>query len=220
MSSKRTPKERLFPTDFWDRPQPSTAGDRDEGAIFDSVGRALTTWECFEDVLSQLCAVFSGMTPSSRENYAFRRLFGTINSSSARRNAILAAAEVYFWPEDRDGSMMKKLEMLLDNASRASKLRDDIAHGVVTGFHFGEEIVNFLMPSDYKTDRNKAFGPGAPLDTKDMSIYPWHLMPGEYRYSSADVLHIRNKFSELTKAASDHSKFFIDWKATSSNRSA
>src|SRR5580658_9138226 len=125
MASKK-PKEALFPNDYWERPLPSTNGDLDQTDLFAAIGQALTRWEMLEESLESLCMVFSGLADDAENIAAFRRLFGSIESSSGRRSAIVSAAEVYFWGRDKDNSKMSRLNALLDNVSRASKRRDDI----------------------------------------------------------------------------------------------
>jgi hypothetical protein len=124
MASKK-PKEQLFPNDFWAQPSPSTSGNPDPSVTFAAVGQALSMWELIEEQLAALCLVFSGLADDGTINTAFRRLFGSIESSSARRAAIRNAAEVYFW-HDSDGAMLKRLDALLEQVSKASKRRDEI----------------------------------------------------------------------------------------------
>lgn len=209
MASKK-PTEQLFPSDYWKRPNLSAVGDSDGTAIFTAVGQALTSWEYMEEQLAYLCMEFSNIgQTSSMARLAFQRVFGCIASSSGRREAMAAAAEIYFWPHDPEGVMMKKLTTLLDNVSKASKLRDDIAHGVVSEFSAGEKQLGiFLLPSGYKTDRNKAFG-----RVNFGEEFPWDTMPGLYRYNSTDILEIRSKFEKLMAVVCEQTNEFVVWKA-------
>jgi hypothetical protein len=156
MASKK-PKEQLFPNDFWARPSPSMSGDPDPSVTFAAVGQALSMWELIEEQLASLCLVFSGLAEDGKLNTAYRRLFGSIESSSARRAAILEAAAVYFL-RDKDGTMFKKLDALLRQVSDASRRRDDIAHGIVSKLTTNRKSVGaFLLPSGYNSARNKIY---------------------------------------------------------------
>jgi hypothetical protein len=94
-SPRKPPEPKLFPNDFWDRPELSTQGDKDPMTIFAAVGVALSTWEGIEQSLATLCVVFSGLRDDVDKNGAYRRLFGAIDSGAARRKAIRKTAEVY-----------------------------------------------------------------------------------------------------------------------------
>jgi hypothetical protein len=211
MASK---KEPLFPNDYWERTEPSTTGDLDQKEIFAAVGRALTTWETIEGSLATLCLIFSGLAEDAQNNKGFIRLLGSINSSSARRTAIRLVGEVYFGRHDDSKAMKKKLNELLENISKASRLRDDLAHGVVANFHSrkSDPPRALLVPSEYKADRNKAFvDPTAPLTAEEMD-FPFHKLPWEYRYNSRDIEKIINKFHSLHQTVLRFARECINWK--------
>jgi hypothetical protein len=212
MASKK-PVDRLFPKNYWDRPEPNTTGDSDEKGLFTAIGQALSAWEYVEDRLADMCVTFASIRKD--DHYAdrvIRRLFGSINASSDRRKAIKATAELYFWPHDKDNSMGKKLEMLLQNIAAASRLRDDIAHGMASSFYSGERSIGvFLVPTGYKTDRN--WGVPRPLEPAvDKSVFPWDILPGQYRYNSSDINNIRDKFEGLVDIVIKHDADFTVWK--------
>jgi hypothetical protein len=198
MASKK-PKDTLFPSDFWDRPDPSMTGDSKPDDTFAAVGRALTAWETVEEELAELCVIFSGLKDGVDENKAMRRFFGAIDSGGSRRKALREAGEVYFWHHDANKTMINKLTDLLDNnVSKGSRLRDDIAHGIVCGFTTAKKHVGtFLIPSFYKSDRNKAFVPFVSEICIDDTEFPFDTINANYRYNSSDIGDITRKFMLL-----------------------
>jgi hypothetical protein len=212
-SPRKPPEPKLFANDFWTRPKPSTQKDRTPDSVYAAVGRALSTWEAMEEELAFLCGVLANVT----DNIAFRRMFGTVDSSGVRRKLILSAGEVYFWPYDRDGATLAKLKKLIRAVSEASSLRDDIAHGKVAGFgratKAGDIVGWYLIPSTYNKDRNKAFTPDQIID-QDSDEFPFNFLPGNYRYTSVNIDDIISKFKALTKSIIEQRILFIDWKKT------
>jgi hypothetical protein len=211
MASKK-PRERLFPDDHWNRPEPSTKGDATPADIYVCVGHALSAWETVEEALATLCMIFSGLREDADKNAAFRRLFGSIESSGNRRNAIKAAAEVYFWKRDDDDVMWDKLDDLLENVGKASRRRDDIAHGVVNEFRTGESSAGcFLLPSRYNSGRNKPFAHRSGVSSPETG-FPFYILTGDYRYNSSDIISMISKFEHLLQAVMKHTGEAISWK--------
>jgi hypothetical protein len=174
MASKK-PKEALFPNDYWERPLPSTNGDLDQTDLFAAIGQALTRWEMLEESLESLCMVFSGLADDAENIAAFRRLFGSIESSSGRRSAIVSAAEVYFWGRDKDNSKMSRLNALLD-------------------------IGAFLIPARYNSGRNKPFAEKITVEMVRENEFPFQILSGLYRYNSINITEISHKFDSLNRA--------------------
>jgi len=218
MASKKPNKEKLFPSDFWNRTEPSIIGDSDPNDTFAAVGRALTSWEMIEEELASLCVIFSGLAEDANNNKAISRLFGAIDSSGSRRNALREAGEVYFWHHDKDNVMMNKLEDLLENVSNASRRRDDIAHGVVAGFTTAKKDIGcLLIPSRYKSDRNKAFVPPVSKIYIDDTEFPFNTLPGNYRYNMSDINNISNRFYLLSQAILNFIGEVVTWKEKASS---
>ena len=119
---------------YWKRPTPpKPQGDPKVDPVYAAVGRALSQWEKLEQRLATLFIVVTRASDSS--NNAVRRAYGAIENGTLRRKAIIAAAEVHFgasWQPHVEEAYNK----LIDAVSRASKLRDDIAHGIVQHFKF------------------------------------------------------------------------------------
>jgi hypothetical protein len=176
-------------------------------------------WELIEEQLAALCLVFSGLADDGTINTAFRRLFGSIESSSARRAAIRNAAEVYFW-HDSDGAMLKRLDALLEQVSKASKRRDEIAHGIVTRLTANNNSVGaFLLPSGYNSGRNKIY-PARNMAAPLAEAFPFCNLTGEYRYCSSEINVIYNKFRQLYWKALAHTAEAANWRATAASPSA
>jgi hypothetical protein len=169
-------------------------------------------WELIEEQLETMCVLFSGLSEDAKANKPIRRLFGSIESSSGRRNALKHLAEVYFWPNDTDDKMKKKVSRLVRALSYASRRRDDIAHGVVANFIVGKSrSATFLIPARYNSERNKAFVVPTPMATPEGG-FPFGILPGEYRYNSGDIMAITTKFHMLFQVVMEHVSEFIDWK--------
>lgn len=164
-----------------------------------------------EEQLAKMCVIFSGTPENGRANSGIRRLFGSIESSGARRNALRYMAEIHFGDGDDGRQMKNKLNSLLAGISKASKRRDDLAHGVVASFSGGKRpIGSFLLPSSYNSERNKPFFKGSEIDHE--ADFPWHILPGEYRYNSSDIDDIRVKFEQLLEFVWQHAAEFSGWK--------
>jgi hypothetical protein len=126
------------------------------------------------------------------------RAYGSIISNVGRRLAVDAAAEIYFsYLSEYKKQIRKSLMEVLNVVQWASKLRDDIAHGIVWPYatvQFGisegvtrtEAIGCFLLPPEYKTDRTYAF--------PRHGGHPTELMRAEYCFTSKNIEDIALKF--------------------------
>jgi hypothetical protein len=122
---------------------------------------------------------------------AVRQIFGSIESSAGRRSALEKLSEVYFHPYQDDPVIKTPFTQLMEGFSRASNLRDDIAHGKVITFKVdGVAKGAFMLPSDYNSGRNSPFMPGG-----DEPLFS--MMRGKYRYVSSDILYIKIKFYHM-----------------------
>ncbi len=190
-------KNPLFQKSYWKRPPNANQGDPEGTIVYKSVGFALTNWERAEEKLGGL---YLRLVRAPEESYdAIRRAYGSIESNSARRKAIDAAAEAYFGTEWDNEDTRRAFLRLTEAIGFASKLRDDIAHGIVLGqqmddVHYGY----FLFPPDYNTARTNLFADpdgGDPL---------YHTMT-KYRFTSEQIKSTGDKFQELHNAIGYHS---------------
>lgn len=179
---------------YWARPSFSevAVGDESVDTIYHAVGYALSQWETLENNIFNLYIIFCEVN-NVTSIQAIRRSFGTFDSSSGRRKAIIEAAKVYF-NEDvyQKGAAQPYREFFARHIS-ASDLRNDIAHGVAYGFTVdSEEKGNFLFPTQYNTGRNNNSW-STVYDGSDA------FSSEKYRYNSKTIYEIARKFGELTE---------------------
>jgi hypothetical protein len=187
----------LFKETYWNRPEPRQKGDPDVNMIYHAVGNALSWWEIAEGELAQLFCFVTRATTDATSYRAVYRAFGAIHTNAGRRDVITAAAEVHFSPYWQNKTVRKSLTQVLDAVRHGSKLRDDIAHGMVASYVVQhEDFGAFLTPPEYNQSRTHAeFQGGEPLD----------LLRTRYRYTSADIMDIAAKFQKLHLAIGSYS---------------
>lgn len=180
-------KVRCLQEEFWKRPVPRRRGDLNVDPVYVAVGRALSQWEKLEQRLATLFVVVARASDSS--DSAVRRAYGAVENGTLRRRAIMAAAEVHFgvsWQPN----VAKAYNKLMDAVSRASKLRDDIAHGIVQHFKIDDiDYGAFLFPPYYNTGRTKPYL----TDDDGPPDFGW----SDFRFTSKDILEIERRFGEL-----------------------
>jgi hypothetical protein len=192
-------KNPLFSEAYWSRPDPRDQGDLRAEPIYQAVGVALSEWEKADQQLAHLFLVLTEAT--GRAFIAVRRAYGSIESNTGRRNAVLAAAEVFFGHYWNEQPIKNSLTSVVQCVGWASKRRDDIAHGVVVvhkdifkGLAVidpGDDRGAFLMPPEYNTGRiNARF-------TESSDDHPLWFMRAKYRFTSEDILSMASKFTEL-----------------------
>jgi hypothetical protein len=206
MSKSKKPKPPIFTSEYWARPQPRDHGDPNRTLIYQAVGSALNSWERLEEAIFYLCTVLSD-TRDARAHHAIAEIFGSIESSGGRRNALERLSLIYFYPHHEDSRIKKPLRDLLDTVSNASRRRDDIAHGVTTefmsiqagGVDHGSKGC-FLVPAVYISSRNiprlHYFDKAIEYTPEGPSDFPI-LLRGVYRYTSDDIKVFEEKFREL-----------------------
>lgn len=197
----------------WQRPNRRESGDANENDLFAAVGKALSRWELAENHMARLFGVLVEST-----SQASARAFGTVVSSTGRREMLEKAAEVYFdsprfRTHDAEISPFRRkhdsgvLKTLLKNYARAAERRNDIAHGIVTEILWREPRSHghFLVPPDYNTRRTKLsqyriYGEdGFGVDGNFRLIRSMtYLARAHYQYASVDLLAVIAKFEEFT----------------------
>ena len=179
----------IFKKAAWIREDSPETSPSSQDQIFLTVGMTTSAWEGVESAFASL---IDYMTESSDlwMNETVRRVFGSIESSSGRRNAFLSIAEVYFreyWPDLR-----RDFTVMCDGLSEAARRRDEIVHGIATSIIIENEHRGaFLFPTDYNTARN--------------TMHPWHpdpdpkivCGPGKYCYTHLMIHKIARKFLQL-----------------------
>src|SRR5262249_41735677 len=131
---------------YWERPPDQHKGDATQEAILQAVGEALTAWETMEEEVGIMFVALVGGSMSSAS--PIRRAFGVVNSSSTRRQMILAAAEAYFGGSWDDKNVRVSFSRVLEAISWASRRRDDIAHGIAKRITLDQKPFGwFLFPA-------------------------------------------------------------------------
>lgn len=181
-----------FAIEYWKAPKLSPQGSATQGEVFHAVGAALTAWESVECALATLYVILcDGETGSYK---ALARTFGSITSSGSRREAIEAAAEIYFGQYWSTQKVRKRLTSMLKSIGAASRRRDEIAHGQAYEIAVDNKSYGcFLSASEYISSRNHAF-------PQVNSADPLSFSTAKYRYSAADILVFELKFNALRVA--------------------
>jgi hypothetical protein len=173
--------------DYWKRPPNRNEGDAAQEAILQAVGEALSAWEYMEEDVAIMFVALVGGSMSSAS--PIRRAFGVVNSSSTRREMILAAAEAYFGGFWDDKNVRVSFGRVLEAISWASKRRDDIAHGIAKSITLDQKPFGwFLFPANYNTERTKAFG------TNDESD-PLYFTFTDFRYTSDQIKDLQENLA-------------------------
>jgi len=111
----------------WDVAPLAERGDSSAATIHQAVGLALEHWEMLDGAASGLFAYLIG-----GRAFAAEAAYYEISSISMRLKMVkLVADRVLRPPSD----ISKGLDTLLQNVSQLAARRNDIAHGVATGFH-------------------------------------------------------------------------------------
>ncbi|PHN53232.1 hypothetical protein AO286_26575 [Pseudomonas syringae] len=184
--------QSLFVPNYWKAPDLSPHGSATQAEVFQAVGAALSAWESVESALAMLYVILcDGETGPYK---ALARTFGSITSSGSRREAIKAAAEIYFGQDWETPKVKKRLVRILESIGEASRRRDEIAHGQAHGATINNKSYgHFLFASEYISSRNYAF-------PQVNSADPLSFFTAKYRYTAVDILEFEIKFNALREA--------------------
>jgi hypothetical protein len=175
---------------FWERPPSRDQGDGGSEAIHTAQGVALGQWELLE---SWFASFFMYLIQS--KSLAARRAYGSIASARGRRDALMAAAEVFFADYQVDEENQKRFKKLMSHFGCASGRRNEIAHGFVL------DIVGhgcFLVPADYNTSKN------FPQKQWTQTVDILEILTAKYRYASDDIKIFARHFHSLEGALFDY----------------
>ncbi len=172
-------------------------GDQSVNEIWLSVGVSLTNWEQVELYAASLFEYFVEC-----KTKAAARVYGSIMSAAGRSTSIRAAADVFFPRYHVSDADQKSLNLLLQHFGRASRRRDDIAHGMALGITVdGTNFGAFLVPPDYNSSLTHA----QMQETKQPDTWDtWSLFRHRYRYNSSDMNAISVKFNALRNVIGDY----------------
>jgi hypothetical protein len=175
------------PDKFWERPEPKSRGDDNEETIYIAQGRSLHRWEMLESFF----AIFFGYLVQS-QSLAARRAYGSIASARGRRDAIRAAAEIFFINHAVSKQDQERFDKLMRHFESASGRRNEIAHSVLMNV---ADLGWFILPPEYNTNKTLS---GFKIEKAEYGIL--EMLPGKYRYTSADITHFYERFDLLRTA--------------------
>jgi hypothetical protein len=173
----------------WEIPPFPTKGDDNECITFESVGRALTAWENFETRLFWLYVAILGV---SGWTVPAERAYGAIATSRGRVDMLRAAGSAYLFeyrtPEEKSDELKQDLATLLNRAGDYASRRNEIAHGVV--WKYSDAYI-------YEPRDGYVLSP-PPYSTNKRTLGPHSITMPRYLYSSVEINHFREAFSQLT----------------------
>jgi hypothetical protein len=170
---------------YWQRPLFKDQGDDDPDRLWCAIGSTASTWEQLEEAFATMFNVFV-----ESKSPAAKRAYGAIASSRGRRDALDAAAEVFFNRRAVNEAWQSEFRLLMRHFSTASGLRNEVVHGVLVHFGFkrGPGAGNFLIPADYITRKTHAF------ERKRVEEGDYFgFSKAKYRYTANDVEDISNR---------------------------
>jgi hypothetical protein len=163
-------------------PSKNHPGHITQEPIYAAVGLALSRWEHLESGLTRLFQLLCE-TPS----IAACRAYGTVDSSFLKAQMLRSAATVFFdtrQPFDEEHST--EVKNLLSAYEKAQETRNNIAHGMVTGYaRVGENPHGyFLCPPSGATKKIKRGNKP-------------YLEKIEYFYDATEIGHCAERFTSL-----------------------
>lgn len=114
-------------------PNPVT-GDATDTELFETVGRALSSWEFVEGNLAILVAYFA---PAGEPRLQFMRMYGENTGFSYRVKAANKAANEFFATQVHDPLLAARVTSLISEYERLAPFRNDVAHGIVQQYAGG-----------------------------------------------------------------------------------
>jgi hypothetical protein len=175
----------------WDFGQPKDKGAPDPNRLFMAVGAALTSWEALEFIFASL---FQTLVES--KSPASHRVYGSIASARGRRDALEAAAEIFFERKKVDNEEQAAFRSLIKHFVHAASRRNEIAHGVACEVPPGG---TFLIPAPYNTNKTHAF----PKDDDG----EWGRIRAKYRYTTEDIDLFNRRTNELFTATASYVQY-------------
>jgi len=178
------------PTECWKAPAEKPTGDDDPSSIYLSVGAALSHWESVENSFAML---FAALVESSSP--AANRAFGAIASNLSRREALNNSAQIFLKRHAVTLDDQEEFEILMEHYRLASRICNEIAHGVAARLNFaGEDRGSFLVPPEYRSKPTDSLMADVP-DSRRHSI-----ASANYQYTSHDIAEFASKFHNFQLA--------------------
>lgn len=173
----------------WDISDPAPLGDRDENAIFNAVGRALTEWEHVESACARLFAVFVSANYRRAYHAPAVQAFGCVTSVKTKGDMLRLAATAYFQKrKTKQAAFQRQFSQAVNEYVAYSNTRNDIAHGCVQRVFLTERAIGI---------RRRAGGIGCYLVPSFFNPKKFKLDQFTYRYTSSDLIHYTQEFTKL-----------------------
>lgn len=179
----------------WDVLPLAAHGDQEDSILYEKVGRALTQWENLEGTLGR---IFGALCGARMHDEGAVRAFGVVAASSARLDMIEAAFAVF---PGREKEGISALPAQLKRVGNYSARRNEIAHGVVSGFtENGAFRGYYLVPAYYNSRKRSPLRSDISTPEEAKAALLAHGL-GKYAYNSAQVDAYRQAFFHLNDAA-------------------
>lgn len=183
--SNKSPKENI-----WDRRPWPGAGDPTKEKTYEAVGRALSSWEIYEGILSVLFSVFVTPNLSTRGGM---RAYHAVRTFEGRADMLRAASEAYF-EEQPEESFLTAFKEILRSAKSFGPRRNEITHAAVGNFRpLGGEITDtFALYPSYASFKDR--------DLKNQASYC--MTSAEIDYFSSQFIDLQEPVRDLTSKIS------------------
>lgn len=173
----------------WDVLPTEPHGDESFSPIYHAVGLSLSHWESLETQQGMLFSIIA-----AGGSAAAQAAYGTIVSSTGRTEMILAAAGAI---PDLGESLYGELKTLMTAVGNLAGRRNEIAHGIATGFKINDWDRGFyLVPNTFNTKKRQSFRSPGILFSAELSDY-------KYAYTSAQILKYADHFIAQMKKIFD-----------------
>jgi hypothetical protein len=172
---------------------PRTLGDALPDELYHAVGTTLSSWENVEECCAMLLMAFTQAPPESFTSAITFRAFGSGQSGVFRREAVEHAGEGFFavyFPNEQ-GAMLGYLRKAIQHVAKASKRRDEVAHGRVLNPPIAKGWL--LLPPMYNTKLTT-------IHQSDIMGYAG----ARYRHNAQDLRDLGEAFNRLANALSQY----------------
>jgi hypothetical protein len=204
-SDKRPPPtpKRVNP---WDVRARANQGDTLPSATFEAVGRALSSWESFEEMFSYIFSTLVGTAP---HDIRALRAYGSILTFKGRAEMISAACEAFFF-ENPQAELEAEINAIVKAAVNFSSRRNEIAHGKLHALYVPGDVIGTpeigmirpsklwgfsIIPPSYATNK-RTLGEGE-------TLLSGPVFEPDYAYAAEDLNYYEKQFTGLEKQAAN-----------------
>jgi hypothetical protein len=192
----------------------ASEGDLEDSTVYEAVGRALSQWEVFEGTLGRLFAGLCGVAPFRDEGAT--RAYGVVSAFTGRCDMLEAALAVFPRRADPDAEAIAKL---IKTARSFGARRNEIAHGIVSGFTENSRFRgHYLVPAYYNSRKREVISlqEMAKLEPAEGLKRFADSQRGKYAYTAAQINEYRRHFLLLHDEA-NRIDFALFWKHDSAS---